>query len=217
MTEQGAVTRVKNPCSFSDRYSKTVFGVTILTSSHREIRRLGRENIVPSIHGHRFWGSSYLIMDYLIANPLRKGARVLDIGCGWGIGGIFCAREFSARVTGVDADADVFPFLKLHAEINGVSIATEQWKFQQLKADRLKREEVMIGADICFWDELVDPLYNLLRRARKAGVKKIVLADPGRSTFRTLCERSEKHLGGRAIDWRVKNLPRAAGTLLVIE
>ena len=32
---------------------------------------------------------------------------------------------------------------------------------------------MLIAADICFWDELVDPVYNLVKRAVNAGVKKV--------------------------------------------
>ncbi|MFT5793211.1 MAG: 2-polyprenyl-3-methyl-5-hydroxy-6-metoxy-1,4-benzoquinol methylase, partial [Saprospiraceae bacterium] len=83
---------------------RTAFGVKILNSNHTEIRRLKREGHVAELHGNKFWNSSFLIMDYLKKHPLKKGVRVLEIGCGWGLLGIFCARQFDAKVTGIDAD-----------------------------------------------------------------------------------------------------------------
>lgn len=35
---------------------------------------------------------------------LKKGMRILDLGCGWGISSIFLAREFDAQVWAVDLD-----------------------------------------------------------------------------------------------------------------
>ncbi len=46
----------------------------------------------------------------------------MEVGCGWGLLSIYCAKNFQAQLTGVDADKNVFPFLKLHAKANGVKI-----------------------------------------------------------------------------------------------
>ena len=43
-------------------------------------------------------------MDYLGCQGLPEGVKVLEVGCGWGLAGIFCAKHFRAVVTGVDAD-----------------------------------------------------------------------------------------------------------------
>ncbi len=90
------------------RDSRTAFGLKILNSNHAGIRRLKRQGHAPSLHGNKFWNSSYLIMDHLKKNPLAKGTRVLEVGCGWGLSGIYCARRFEARVTCTDADPSVF-------------------------------------------------------------------------------------------------------------
>ncbi|MCP4039023.1 MAG: methyltransferase, partial [bacterium] len=94
------------------RDSRTAFGLKILNSNHPGIRRLKREGHWPEIHGHKFWNSSFLIMNELKREPLPRGSRVMEIGCGWGLLGIYCAKQFGARVTGVDADKNVFPFLE---------------------------------------------------------------------------------------------------------
>ncbi|MEZ5503739.1 MAG: hypothetical protein R3E50_14165 [Halioglobus sp.] len=51
---------------------------------------------------------------------------------------------------------------------------------------------MLIAADICFWDELVDPVFNMVNRAVRAGVKHIIIADPERSTFLDMARRCEK-------------------------
>ena len=91
----------------------------VLNANHIEVRHLKLEGHAPEIHGHKFWNSSFLMMKYLKKHPLKPGTRVLEIGCGWGLPGIFCAKEFNARVTGSDLDANVFPYLGLHAPAAG--------------------------------------------------------------------------------------------------
>ncbi len=199
------------------RDSRTAFGLKILNSNHPDIRRLKREGHWPEIHGHKFWNSSFLIMNELKREPLSRGSRVMEIGCGWGLLGIYCAKQFGARVTGVDADKNVFPFLELHAKTNGVKIAAEVKRFERLTVDRMRGVDVLLGADICFWDELTPILFNLFRRAKKAGVKQVIIGDPSRSPFTALARRCEDTFEGAIVVGRSISRPvRATGELLKI-
>ncbi len=199
-----------------NRDSRTAFGLKILNSNHASVRRLKRDGHMPEIHGHKFWNSSFLIMNHLKRNPLPRRSRVMEIGCGWGLLGIYCAKQFDARVTGTDADRNVFPFLDLHAEINGVRVATEQARFERLTVERLKGVDVLLGADICFWDALTPVLFNLVKRALKAGVKQIIIGDPSRSPFKELAERCGE-LGNATVIARSMVRPvRASGELLIV-
>lgn len=210
--------KLKNPPA-SLKNTRDAFGVTMLTSKHKDIRRIKREQEEPSIHGHKFWGSSYLLMDYLSKkrNRPKKGIKVLELGCGWGVAGIYCAKHFNAKVTGIDADDAVFPFLHAHADINGVSITTRQQYFEKITAKQLAEYDLIIAADVCFWDELADTLYKLIKRACKAGVGKIVIADPERSPFFELSERCIDKFYAELEPWAVDEPRRASGSLLIIE
>ncbi|MDE0909856.1 MAG: methyltransferase domain-containing protein [Myxococcota bacterium] len=200
------------------RDSRTAFGLKILNSTHPDVRRLKRDGNIPEIHGHKFWNSSFLIMNYLKKNPLPPRSRVMEMGCGWGLLGIYCAKNFDARVTGTDADKNVFPFLHLHAEINGVKVKTEAARFENLTVERLKKVDVLFGADVCFWDELTPVLFNLIKRARKAGVKKIIISDPSRSPFTELAKRCKDSYDDASVIARSLVRPvRATGELLIIE
>lgn len=192
-------------------------GVTMLTSSHKEIRRIKRSDAQPSIHGNKLWKSSFLMIDYLKKNPPEHCRTVMDAGCGWGMGGIFCAKHFKADVTSIDADRDVFPYLHANAEANDVSVTTRQSKFQKITSKQLENIDLLIAADICFWDELVDPVYNLVKRAVNAGVKKVVIADPERSPFFEMAHRCEEKFCAEIIDWRTKKPVEASGALMVLE
>lgn len=198
---------------------RTAFGVKILNSTHAEVRRLKREGYVAEIHGNKFWNSSFLIMDYLKRHPLQDQVRVLEIGCGWGLLGIYCARQFKARVTGIDADGNVLPYMALHAQHNGVTIEGQKMTFQQLTTARLRDFDIILGADICFWDEMSGMLFNLIKRAQKAGVSQVLIADPCRAPFTHLAEHCQQVFGDKARveeKWLQKPV-NASGEILLVD
>jgi len=202
--------------SLDKSIERRAYGLTILKAAHPRMRLL-KKNHEPSIHGNKFWSSSYLIMDFLGYQGLPIGTRVLEAGCGWGLAGIYCAKQFGARVTGIDADEEVFPYLSLHAEVNGVEIQTRKARFEELTSADLAGYDVMLAADVCFWDEMVDPLYGLIDQAVQAGVQQVVLADPGRPPFVQVSERCCEKLGGQTKDWSVEEGPvNASGSLMII-
>ncbi|MCP4811524.1 MAG: methyltransferase, partial [Planctomycetaceae bacterium] len=134
----------------------------MLTASHPAIRRIKRGDAQPSIHGNKLWKSSFLLIDYLNKNPPEHAKTVLDAGCGWGTSGIYCAKAFDANVTSVDADGDVFPYLLANAEANQVEVTPLVSRFEKITTKQLAEIDLLIAADICFWDELVNPVFNLV-------------------------------------------------------
>jgi predicted nicotinamide N-methyase len=192
-------------------------GVKMLTASHATIRRVKRSDAQPSIHGNKLWKSSFLLIDYLKKNPPEHIRTVMDAGCGWGMSGIYCARTYHSQVTSVDADKDVFPYLQANAEANGVAVTTLQKRFEKITTAQLQHYDMLIAADICFWDELVNPVFNLVSRAVKAGVKKIIVADPKRSTFLEMAQRCEQKFAAEVMPWTTTRPVSARGALMVID
>ena len=192
-------------------------GVKMLTASHPDIRRVKRSDAQPSIHGNKLWRSSFLLIDYLTKHPPQHAKTVLDAGCGWGMSGIFCAKKFGSQVTSVDADPEVFPYLNANAQANGVSVTTLKSRFEKISTRQLEDIDLLIAADICFWDELVNPVFNLINRAVKAGVKKIIIADPERSPFFEVAQRCEDKYCSDLLEWRTTRPITARGSLLVLE
>jgi predicted nicotinamide N-methyase len=191
------------------------YGIRVLLARHPEIRRLKRENI-PGYHGNKFWLSSWLLMDYFKRRGLKKRAHVMEIGCGWGLAGIFCAKKYGAKVTGVDIDREVFPFLNLHADLNGVKIKTVRRSFSGLTEKHLEGIDVMIGADICFWDNQVEPLKRLIGRALRQGVGLVLISDPGRPTFDKVAQHSQKKYDSEILDWTARSPRHIRGSILKI-
>ena len=195
----------------------TTRGITVLRNGHPDIRRLKRNSHAPSIHGHKVWHSSFVVMDYLRRHPPAKGSHFMDVGCGWGILGIYAAKRLGLQVTGVDADADVLPYMALHAEINGVDITPLRCRFERLTRRHMEGVDTLVGADICFWDQLTPVLFRLVRRARQAGVRRIIIADPGRAPFYALAEQCAEAFGGQIVEARTAHPEPASADLLVIE
>lgn len=192
-------------------------GVIMPTGSHPAIRRVKRQGVNPSIHGNKLWKSSCLLIDYLNKNRPEHCRSVIDVGCGWGVSGIWCAKTLGSQVTSVDADPDVFPFLQASASLNGVQTTPLVSRFENLSTRQLAQFDMLIAADICFWDELVNPVYNMVNRAVKAGVKHILIADPERSTFFEMAERCmDKHCAD-IIDWKTRSPIKASGAIMVLE
>ncbi len=210
---------------------RKAFGLRILNNGHKDIKRIRNAAGVPNIHGNKFWKSSLLLMDYLSVYPPEllpghkvKGkkkkqppVKVLEIGCGWGLAGIYCAREFAASVTGLDADDTVFPYMEHHAEINGVAVETWQCRYEDVRKKDLAEFDIVIAADICFWDQMVDPLYKLVRRAKQAGGVRVVITDPGRPTFTTMAERCVDKLGAFYEAWSTPHPHNASGFVMDLD
>ena len=191
------------------------YGIYLLGTKHRLIKTM-KKRYHPSIHGHRTWGAGYLLMDYLSHNGIRRGARAMEIGCGWGQVSVFCAREFKARMTAVDLDSAVFPFVDVLAELNAVEMKTLQADFNKLKGAQLAQQRYLIGSDICFWDSMVEPLARLVNRAIKAGVERVVITDPGRPTFYEFCEKMAKKHDTKLQEWYAIEPERFEGEVIDI-
>lgn len=202
--------------SDSKKHSDKYFGVEILKSSHPEIKKIKREH-PTSIHGNKFWGSSYLLMDHFKKNPPSRQDRVLELGCGWGLASIYLNKKYGCTVTGVDADGDVFPYLEQHANINNAQVNTLEKRFEKINKKDLSNIDIIIAADVCFWDELSGIHKKLIKRAVNAGVKKIIYADPERSPFLDLAEHCAEKYCADIISREMKKPVEVRGALMIIE
>lgn len=191
------------------------YGIYVLANQHRFVRRLRRQ-FEPSAHGHRAWGSCFLLMDYLNHHPLRRGTAVMEVGCGWAPAGIFCAKRFGSRVTGLDLDKNVFPYAEILATLNEVEINTDCKRFERITKADMNGFKAVIGSDICFWENLVAPLAELTERALAAGVERVIITDPGRPPFFRLANRLAKRHKVKLQDWYALEPKRYEGNVLEV-
>lgn len=200
-----------------DTQSRDVFGVTVRKNSHKDIRRLKRESGIATIHGNKFWKSTCILMDYLQVSPPNPAMRILEIGSGWGIAGIFMAKDYGAQVTALDADESVFPYLRYHADLNGVSIHCIKARYENITKAMLSEFDMVIASDICFWDEMTQPLINLIHRCYQAGVQRVVMTDPGRQPFRDMAEPCADKYDAIYENWSVPHPYNVSGLVLDIQ
>jgi predicted nicotinamide N-methyase len=199
----------------SPAHERTAHGIRILKHKDPIVRLLNKAGLKPRLHGFRVWQSTFMAMEFLESHPLEQDQRIMEIGCGWGLLGIFCARRFSAQVLLTDADEQVFPYAIAHARLNRVSVRTELVRFENISDHSLREHDVLVGADICFWPELGTQLRRLIERALALGVKKVVLADPGRETFRQLAKHCHRHYMATTVPWDTTS--KSGGSMLIVE
>ena len=196
-------------------HTTNVYGVHLLKTRHRFIRKL-RSLAEPSSHGDKIWPANFLLMDFLSEYPPKSRTRLMDLGCGWGLVGIHCALKYGCKVTCVDKDAAVFPFVTVHATLNQVKVGLLKQTYDRLTRARLGEELTIVGADICYWPELVKPLCNLVERALRSGVERIVIADPGRKPFYDFSDLCGEKYGAVSRGWYAREPGRVYGDVLEI-
>ena len=195
---------------------RTIAGLQVPYARHPRVRAIRRQGHYPSIHGTKLWNSSGVLIDYMASTKAIAPRSVIDTGCGWGLAGIWCAKIFSSAVASVDADASVMPYLELIAELNKVEVTPVVARFEQLDEDLLAAADWLIAADVCFWEELIDPVTGMIERAIESGTERIMISDPRREPFFTVADTIMSKYGGELIEWRVGDSGHSS-VILVIE
>ncbi len=188
-------------------------GVRLLLPNHKNIRKL-RAEPAPTDHGHKVWPTTWMLIDYLKRNRVVEGKRVLDMACGWGLPGIFCAKVCDSKVTWIDGDERVYPFLKALAHRNRVEPNFISMDFNRVGHNILKNIDIIIASDICFCDTLIDPIRRLINRAKKAEVKEIYISDPGRWPFEDLAELFARKRCAELLEWEIIKPVKSQGRIL---
>lgn len=195
---------------------RDVYGVAVPYAAHASIRRLRRLGHEPSIHGTKIWTAGKVLIEYLNSSELlNPGTSVIDVGCGWGLSSIWCRKHTDCDVLSVDADPDVFPYLDVISELNQTETTHRVARFEELTVGELGGYDYLIGADICFWDSMIDPVSRLIDTALEAEMRGIVIADPERPPFCALAEQCLERHGGELVEWELKE-SRGRGVVLVI-
>jgi len=185
---------------YENKNEMNAYGLKVLFPEHQAIGTLEKEYI-PAHYGHQVWDASWLLIDYLSQTDGLSGKTIMDLGCGWGLAGIYCAKTWGASVTGVDVDEKVEPYLNLMAAINNVQVDFLNLGFHQIGNEVLNRTDTIIGSDICFSESLINLLYDLIKRVEGSSVKQIIISDPGRWTFDELTKIYTQNSRAEVIDW----------------
>ncbi len=162
--------------------------------SDPKMRSLLRAETRPREHGNKIWATSLTLIKYLEENPFNlKDLRVLEIGCGWGLLGVYLAKVHGCHVTCTDLDELVLPIAQLQADLNGVSIKTKRSSFDEFKQSFLNSFDLIIGAEICYSEEIGRDVIKLVETAFGGTVNHVLIADPGRPDFDDFHKHCEEH------------------------
>ncbi len=200
---------------------RQAFGVHLPRPGDPALRALRSQN-APAYQGHRPWNASWLLISYLQQISL-EGLQIVDVGCGWGLASIYCAQQ-GARVTAIDVDPNVFPFVQMLSDLNGVTIEHVTAGFDAVEARHITQTDLLIGADICFRFPMVETLFGLVKRGLETGLGAVAITDPGRIPYRDLAARCVAELGAREGPWQTEepllnwsgDRPTVTGRLLQI-
>lgn len=163
---------------------KEIHHFKYFTGSHPKVIEQYRKGNRPKEFGNKIWATSLILLEHLhLRQTDLTQLRVLEIGCGWGILGVYLAQEFCCNVTCSDLDENVLPIVDLLANLNQVCVTTKCASFNDLSAEYLKNFDVIIGAEVCYSTEVAHDLVALIERAKRARVKHIFIGDPGRPDF----------------------------------
>ena len=200
----------------SERHFQIYKGLKVLKSTHPEVRKIKRLQLGHSAHGNKVWRSSFVMLDYLETHPLKENKSALEIGCGWGLTGLYLCKFQNIDVKCIDIDPSVKPYFELQNKINDCEIPFEACSFESLSQQTLSEYQYVIGTDICFWDELTEPLFELIKKAKTARVKKILIADPGRPPFWSLADLCGEKFKSEVITRRISEPWKSEKYILVI-
>ena len=201
----------------SEQHILNHFGLKILRSTHPEVRRIKRTQRGHSAHGNKVWRSSFALIDYLETYPLEAKSKVLEIGCGWGLSGLYAAKNQQADVTGIDIDSSVKPYFELQNSLNECTLKFEERNFESFSQVELRGYKYIIGSDICFWDEMTNPLFDFIQRSIEGGIKKIFISDPGRPPFWELADRCAENLNAEIVARRIYQPFKSEKYIIVID
>ncbi len=194
---------------------KSCFGIKFYQSGHPKIRQIKRIH-TPGKFGFRTWTSCWLLMDYLKTLSIRPGLNIMEVGCGWGLAGIFCAGILEAKVICVDSDSEVFPFLRAHAKLNQAQVSILHKRFEDLTSHDFANIELLIASDICFWDDMPVSIMAMIEFALACQVPRILIADPGRTPFQRLSYECVSRFDARVFNHSVRKPHLIGGRILKI-
>lgn len=172
---------------------KQIHDFQYYTGAEPRIKKHFRSGNRPKEFGNKVWQVSLILIDYLQNQSFDKRLRVLEIGCGWGLPGVFMAKKFGCKVTCSDFDPTVMKVVELHAELNDCKVKTLAAGVEDLDVATLKKFDLIIGSEICYSDKIGEMMMEMLLRAKNAGVKEVMISDPGRPNFEDYVAFSEKH------------------------
>lgn len=113
----------------------------------------------------KIWEASIVLADHLIRMDIGKGKKILEIGAGMGVAGLFLGA-LGHRVTITDYEDDALALLRMNAEHNGldnVSVRKLDWN----SPDLTSKYDIICGSELVYNEAFIEPIMNMFRNYLK--------------------------------------------------
>ena len=119
---------------------------------------------------------------------IRAGARVLEIGCGWGGFAEFAAREIGAHVTGLTISREQFDYATTRMQKVGLSdkveIKFQDYRDEAGKYDHIASIEMFEAVGEKYWPVFFGKVKDCLKPGGSAGMQIITINDKSFERYR---------------------------------
>ncbi|HUV50227.1 MAG TPA: methyltransferase domain-containing protein [Anaerolineae bacterium] len=110
----------------------------------------------------KIWEASIILADHLIQIGIQKDQKILEIGAGMGVTGLFLSA-FGYDVTITDYDEDTLELLRINAKQNNlsnVSVMKLDWNDPDIKGEY----NIICGSELVYKDVDIEPVINLIQK-----------------------------------------------------
>lgn len=110
----------------------------------------------------KIWEASIVLADHLIQIGIQKDQKILEVGAGMGIAGLFLSA-FGYDVTITDYDEDALELLRINAKqnnLNNVSVVKLDWNDPDIKG----KYDIICGSELVYKEVDIAPVINLIQR-----------------------------------------------------
>jgi ETFB lysine methyltransferase len=157
------------------------------------------------------WPSAIALARWTLETPGLRGQKVLELGCGVGLGGITAARA-GGDVTMTDYEDDALLFARYNVATNVGSPLPIVRHLDWRSPDGIGTYDVILGADIVYERRNFTPLLSLFRRVLSpAGC--VMMTEPDRSIGRDFFAAASA--GGFLLERRTTTVVRRSRSITV--
>ena len=142
---------------------KKIHNIKIPLSSDPVIKRIKRKNNKPISHGNKVWNSSLTIIDFLSRYNLDNINTAIDIGCGWGVVLAYLQKR-GLDCGGIDIDESMQDYVDVVNKINKTKAEVIYMDYTELPKKAFEQIDLIIGCDICYWENHVDNIVQLIKK-----------------------------------------------------
>ncbi len=138
----------------------------------------------------RVWEAAMILADVAATLPAAPGHRLLELGAGLGAPGLIAAAR-GLNVTLSDFDELILDFQRVSAAASGlgtVSFSFIDWT----KPPALAPFDTIIGAEIIFREDLLDPLLHVIDTLLAPGGTVYLAHDQGRKSLALFLDKAQK-------------------------